>query len=120
MLAKFSKSPFLNLQKRVLTRTFIATPVVKYENDRPSFNSYAFVPLRYGLISKDSLRALCTLGCIEEQNTSVLALAMANPTWESAVLIKPEAMIISVMSVTNAEVVSVASACRARADVNAR
>jgi hypothetical protein len=45
--------------------------------------------------------------CIDEQDMSVLALVMANPTWASVVLINPGATTISVMSVINVEVVSV-------------
>lgn len=118
MLAKFSKSSLLNVQKRVLTRTFIATPAVKYENDRPSFNSYVSVSLGYHLVYNPTLRVLYAFNCIDEQDMSVLAPTMANRTWERVVPIKPEATTISVMSVINVEVVSVTLERGARADTN--
>lgn len=41
MLARLSKTPLLNVQRLVLTRTFIATPAIRYERDSPSFSQRA-------------------------------------------------------------------------------
>jgi hypothetical protein len=120
MLAKFLKSPLLNPNKRVLTRTFIATPVAKYENDRPSFNAYVLVSLGYHPIPELILCVSYTFDCTDGQNTSVLAPAITNPTWENVVLIKPEATTTSVMSVTNVEAVGITFTCRVRTDTTSR
>lgn len=88
MLAILSKTPLLNVQRLIFTRTLIATPAIKYERDPPNFAQY--VHSSFFLLSH--LLTVFTRPCLITSSDERGTLAHRIVGWENAVLSNQEAM----------------------------